>query len=438
MVCVLLCGGKLSAAKIEFNRDVRPILSENCFACHGPDKNARQAGLRLDRREDAIAHGAIKPNDPTGSKLVTRINANQQMLRMPPAWSDKRLTSEQRMILVEWIRAGAPFEEHWSYIPPERSRSLTGSAAVDFFIDKSLSVKALRPASEADRRTLARRLSFDLLGLPPKKELVEAFIHDSDSQAYEKILVRLLDSPHFGERMAVHWLDLVRYADTVGFHGDANVNVYPFRDYVIRSFNDNKPFDQFTREQIAGDLVSNPGVDQLVASAYNRLNRITNEGGAQAKEYLAKYAADRVRTTSTVWLGSTLGCAECHDHKFDPFSAKDFYSMQAFFADIEERGVFQGFGDWGARIQAPSLSIRNKIDSLDREIARFQKRGHSKLKATRTNLNRFATRLKRNVSSWTMLQPNSVTLVCDDPNVNGCETLSFRSENGFIKFKRKK
>mgnify|MGYP001304575176 CR=1 FL=1 len=434
---VLLYIGKLPATTIEFNRDVRPILSENCFACHGPDKNTRQAGLRLDRPEDAIAHGAIKPNDPTGSRLVARINAEQQTLRMPPVWSDKELTPEQKIILAEWIREGAQFEKHWSYIPPKRSNDLTGSAAIDFFIDKSLAASSLQPALEADRRTLARRLSFDLLGLPPKKELVESFIHDSDSQAYEKVLTRLLDSPHFGERMAVHWLDLVRYADTVGFHGDANVNVYPFRDYVIRSFNDNKPFDQFTREQIAGDLVSNPGVDQLVASAYNRLNRITNEGGAQAKEYLAKYAADRVRTTSTVWLGSTLGCAECHDHKFDPFSAKDFYSMQAFFADIEEKGVFEGYGDWGSRIQVPSLPTRKKIDSLDGEIERFQKRGHNKLKATRTNLNRFATRLKRNMNSWVILQPDSVTPVCDDPNVEGCESFDFHSKNGLIEFERK-
>ena len=336
----VLLAAVLSAEPVEFNRDIRPILSENCFACHGPDKNARQADLRLDRRDEAMAQGAIKPGDLKGSKLVARIRAEQEMLRMPPVWSDKKLTPKQQQTLVEWIEQGAEYEGHWAYLPPERPEAPAGAEAIDFFISKGLEVKHVAPVGEADRRTLTRCLSFDLLGLPPEPGVVEAFEQDRNPDAYQKVLDRLLASRHFGERMAVHWLDLVRYADTVGFHGDVAVNVYPFRDYVIRSFNENKPFDEFTREQIGGDLIPAAGVDQLVASAYNRLSRMTNEGGSQAKEYLAKYAADRVRTTSTVWLGSTLGCAECHDHKFDPFATKDFYAMQAFFADIEEQGVF--------------------------------------------------------------------------------------------------
>ena len=437
LIVFLLSVVALPAERITFNRDIRPILSENCFACHGPDKNARQADLRLDLRQNAIARGVIKPNNPVGSKLVARIQADQEILRMPPVWSNKHLTSEQQQTLILWIEQGAPFETHWAYIPPKRPEVPSSFKAIDFFINKALNDSGLIPAAEADRRTLARRLSFDLLGLPPKKEMVENFVKDPDPKAYEKLLDRLLGSLHFGERMAVHWLDLVRYADTVGFHGDVAVNVYPFRDYVIRSFNENKPFDQFTREQIAGDLIPNASIDQLVASAYNRLNRMTNEGGSQAKEYLAKYAADRVRTTSTVWLGSTLGCAECHDHKFDPFSTKDFYAMQAFFADIEEEGVFSGYGDWGSKIQVPPFEIRNTIDSLEKQIKELSTSGHNKLEENDINLNTFVGNLKANLDSWVILEPLSVTPVCDDPDVDGCESFDLPSEAGLIRVQPK-
>ena len=434
---LLLLAVALPADSIKFNRDIRPILSENCFACHGPDKNARQAGLRLDRRDEAVAKGAITPHDTAGSKLVARIRADQEMLRMPPVWSDKKLTAEQQQTLVDWIEQGAEYEAHWAYLPPERPEAPAGGEAVDFFIGKGLKEKGVSPVGEADRRTLARRLSFDLLGLPPEPEVVEALVEDRRPQAYEKLLDRLLASRHFGERMAVHWLDLVRYADTVGFHGDVAVNVYPFRDYVIRSFNENKPFDEFTREQIGGDLIPGAGVDQLVAGAYNRLSRMTNEGGSQAKEYLAKYAADRVRTTSTVWLGSTLGCAECHDHKFDPFATKDFYAMQAFFADIEEEGVFSGFGDWGSKIQVPSREVRETIAGIDKRIEGLREQGRGKLEAHDDNLRKFAGRLKNNLDSWTLLEPSSVTNDCSDPNVEGCDTFDLLSEGGVIRLREK-
>ena len=433
----VLLAAVLSAEPVEFNRDIRPILSENCFACHGPDKNARQADLRLDRRDEAMAQGAIKPGDLKGSKLVARIRAEQEMLRMPPVWSDKKLTPKQQQTLVEWIEQGAEYEGHWAYLPPERPEAPAGAEAIDFFISKGLEVKHVAPVGEADRRTLTRRLSFDLLGLPPEPGVVEAFEQDRNPDAYQKVLDRLLASRHFGERMAVHWLDLVRYADTVGFHGDVAVNVYPFRDYVIRSFNENKPFDEFTREQIGGDLIPAAGVDQLVASAYNRLSRMTNEGGSQAKEYLAKYAADRVRTTSTVWLGSTLGCAECHDHKFDPFATKDFYAMQAFFADIEEQGVFSGFGDWGSKIQVPSREVRETIAGIDRRIEGLRNAGRGKLEAHDDNLRDFAGRLKNNLDSWTVLEPSSVTNDCSDPNVEGCDTFDLPTEDGVIRLREK-
>ncbi len=434
---LLLLAPTLRAESIKFNRDIRPILSENCFACHGPDKNARQAELRLDRRDEAVARGAINPSDAAGSKLVARIRADQEMLRMPPVWSDKKLTSEQQQTLVDWIEQGAQYEAHWAYLPPERPESPAGAEAIDFFIGKGLDEKDLSPVDEADRRMLARRLSFDLLGLPPEPEVVEAFVEDRRPEAYKKLLDGLLASRHFGERMAVHWLDLVRYADTVGFHGDVAVNVYPFRDYVIRSFNENKPFDEFTREQIGGDLIPGAGVDQLVASAYNRLSRMTNEGGSQAKEYLAKYAADRVRTTSTVWLGSTLGCAECHDHKFDPFATKDFYAMQAFFADIKEEGVFSGFGDWGSKIQVPSREARKTIASIDKRIEVLGDEGRGKLEASDGNLRDFAARLRSNLESWTLVEPSSVTNDCSDPNVEGCDSFELPSEGGVIRLREK-
>ena len=433
----LLSRAAWPAEPVKFNRDVRPILSENCFACHGPDKNARQADLRLDQREQAVARGAIRPGDASGSKLVARIRADQEMLRMPPVWSDKKLSPEQQQTLVDWIEQGAEYAAHWAYIPPQRPAAPAGSEAIDYFLDRRLREQGLAPVDEADRRTLSRRLSFDLLGLPPESEMVEAFERDSDPQAYEKLLDRLLASPHFGERMAVQWLDWVRYADTVGFHGDVAVNVYPFRDYVIRSFHENKPFDQFTREQIGGDLIPNAGVDQLVASAYNRLSRMTNEGGSQAKEYLAKYAADRVRTTSTAWLGSTLGCAECHDHKFDPFSTRDFYAMQAFFADIEEKGVFSGYGDWGSKIQVPSFEARERIAAIDQRIETLREQGRGQLEANEANLNVFASRLKRGLESWTVLHPSSVNNDCSDPDVEGCDSFELLSEDGFIQLRKK-
>ena len=418
----------LQAAPIGFNRDVRPILSENCYPCHGPDKNARQAGLRLDRREEAVARGAIDPGKPGASKLAARIQTKQDALRMPPVWSDKKLTDEQKATLVEWVEQGAEYESHWAYIPPERSEAPAGPAAIDHFINEKLNAKALAPVQTAGRRTLARRLSFDLLGLPPDPDVVEEFVEDKDPAAYGKLLDGLLASPHFGERMAVHWLDLVRYADTVGFHGDVAVNVYPFRDYVIRAFNDNKPFDEFTREQLGGDLIPGATIEQQVASAYNRLSRMTNEGGAQAKEYLAKYAADRARTASTVWLGSTMGCAECHDHKFDPFWTKDFYALQAFFADIEEDGVFQGYGDWGSKIQVPSAEARKEIASIDARVPDLRGAGENELPPADENLQQFAAQMGESLRSWKLLKPASVSADCSDPNVEDCETIEPRAD----------
>ncbi len=260
------------------------------------------------------------------------------------------MTPAQIALLERWVEEGAKYEPHWAYVAPAKVESPTVQNApwvrnpVDKFILAGLEKDGLQPSPEADRPTLIRRLSFDLVGLPPIPEEVDVFEKDASPDAYEKLVDRLLSSPHYGERLAVYWLDLVRFADTVGYHGDQDAEVWPYRDYVINAFDSNMPFDRFTVEQLAGDLLTNATLQQRVASAYNRLNMVTREGGAQAKEYLAKYAADRVRTTTSVWLASTLGCAQCHDHKFDPFSSKDFYRFAAFFADIKEQGVYASSG----------------------------------------------------------------------------------------------
>ena len=391
-----------TAAEIRFNRDIRPILSKNCFQCHGPDRNARQANLRLDREEEAVAAGAIKPGDPENSKLVQRIHSSEPVRLMPPSWSNKKLSDAQKDLLTRWIKQGAQYEQHWAYIKPVRPEAPEGPSVIDHLVNTKLEENSLQPVGQADRRTLARRLSLDLTGLPPSPETVDAFVNDSDARAYDKLVKKFMSSPQFGERMAVHWLDLVRYADTMGFHGDVPINMHPFRDYVIRSFNDNKPFDQFTREQLGGDLLPNPTTWQRVASGYNRLNRMTNEGGAQPGEYLARYLSDRLRATSSVWLGSTLGCAECHDHKFDPFATKDFYQFAAFFADIEEVGVYPGTWDFGPRVRVPTPEGENEIAGIDREIAKLRQEGKGRLVAGETEIEGFARHVRENIASWSV------------------------------------
>ncbi len=347
---MLVCSARAATPAITYNRDVRPILSDNCFRCHGADKNARKAKLRLDDRDVALEKEAFVPGNPDKSELVRRIYTTNEDDLMPPPDSNKKLTAKQKGILKQWIAQGAKYEPHWSFITPTRSSvpkvrspKFKVQSPIDAFILAELEKNKIKPSPEADERTLLRRVSLDLIGLPPTPEEIAAFEKDKSANAYEKQVNRLLASPHFGERMAVPWLDVVRFADTVGYHGDQNVNVFPYRDYVINSFNKNKPFDQFTIEQLAGDLLPNNTVEQRIATGFNRLNMVTREGGAQPGEYLAKYGADRVRTVGMTWLGITVGCAECHDHKFDPFTTKDFYSLKAFFADVKQWGVYNDY-----------------------------------------------------------------------------------------------
>jgi hypothetical protein len=335
------------ASSIRYNRDIRPIFAENCLLCHGPDNNRRKAKLRLDVRDSAVGLKAIVPGKPEDSLLVQHIFTTNADDIMPPPAKHKALTAEEKKTLKEWIAQGAPYEKHWAYIKPMRpavpavKEKARVRDPIDAFILEALEARGIAPSPEADKRTLLRRVSLDLTGLPPTPEALEAFLQDESAGAYERQVDRLLASPHYGERMAVPWLDAVRFADTVGYHGDQIQRDFPYRDYVIDSFNADKPFDQFTVEQIAGDLLPHATTEQEIASCYNRLNMKTREGGAQPKEYLAKYAADRVRTLAGTWLGSTMGCCECHDHKYDPFSTKDFYQMEAFFADIKEWGCYE-------------------------------------------------------------------------------------------------
>ncbi len=344
---------------VRFNRDIRPILSDTCLHCHGFDPKTREAGLRLDLREEAIREtedGAlpIVPGDPDASEIIARIFDEDDP--MPPEKAHKPLTPEQKELFRRWVAEGAVYEPHWAYAPLVRPDLPEGHGQVhpvDAFIRAALAEKGLEPSPPAPPHLLDRRLSLDLTGLPPHSVTAgrgsRAVGNDPNKNAFSddgwKTLVdRYLDSPHFGERMAVWWLDIARYADTVGFHGDQNQRIFPYRDYVIDAFNANKSFEQFTREQLAGDLLPDPTTEQLVATGYNRLNMMTREGGAQPKEYLAKYGAERVRSVAAAWFGSTFGCAECHDHKFDPIKASDFYELQAFFADMQQWGVYSDYG----------------------------------------------------------------------------------------------
>ncbi len=365
-------GGQPNEA-VSFMEQVRPVLSDKCFACHGPDEHTREAELRLDIVESAIEAGAIIPGNPDESELMRRILSEDPDQRMPPEKMHKVLTKQEIETIRRWISEGAVHEQHWSYRPlvrpevPKIEHDRNRNPIDAFILDRLRKVNA-DFSPQVDRSILARRLHLDLLGVPPTFEDVQTFVADDSTDAWEQLVDRLLRDPRFGERMAVYWLDLVRYADTIGYHSDNHMEVSAYRDYVIDSFNSNMPFDQFTIEQLAGDLLPNPTVNQRIASGYNRLLQTTEEGGAQAKEYLAIYAADRVRNVSGVWMGQTVGCAQCHDHKYDPITTKDFYSMAAFFSDIKETAVGK---------QKPNMTVilpehQARMDAYEIQIADLQ------------------------------------------------------------------
>jgi hypothetical protein len=338
-------------APILYNRDIRPILAENCFACHGPDSASRKASLRLDRRDDAIKAKAIVPGKPEDSELVQRIHGQDGKAIMPPPKSKKTLTAAQKELLKKWIAAGAEYQPHWAFMPVAKTIAVPQPKdaqhwvrnPIDAFVLDRLEREGLKPAAEASREAWVRRVTFDLTGLPPTPEEIDAFLKDQSSEAYRKVVDRLLGSPAYGERMAVDWLDAARYADTFGYQADRDTHLWPWRDWVIRAFNTNLRYDQFILWQTAGDLLENPTRDQRLATAFNRLHRQTNEGGSIEEEFRVEYVADRLRTNGLAFLGLTLECARCHEHKYDPISQKEYYQLSSFFANIDEHGLYSHF-----------------------------------------------------------------------------------------------
>jgi hypothetical protein len=390
--------------RVHYGRDVRPILSDACYQCHGPDAGTRKARLRLDTAEGLTAErdtGApVVPGEPEESVLIERILSEDDAQRMPPPGSGKALTPEQVDILRRWIAQGAETRGHWAYEPPTRP-AVPGAGEwargpIDAFVAEGHSRQGLSPAPEADRATLLRRVSLDLTGLPPTPAELNAFLSDARPDAYERQVERLLASPRFGERMGQYWLDLVRYADTVGYHGDNHQEIWLYRDYVIDAFNRNVPFDRFTAEQLAGDLLPDADRRTRVASGYNRLLMTTREGGAQAKEYEAKYAADRVRNVSSVWLGATLGCAQCHDHKYDPYTTRDFYAMAAYFADLKETAVGEQ-----EPTRIPSDEQASEAARLDVLLAAASRHASAWTPALDASLERWEAERRMRLDRWT-------------------------------------
>jgi hypothetical protein len=364
-----------AADKLEYNRDIRPILAENCFACHGPDSAARKGDLRLDKREMAMESTAIVPGNPDKSGLVARIHSDNPDERMPPPESKKELTPAQKETLRRWIAEGAEYQPHWSFIAPKRPQLPAVKNAgwvknpIDAFVLAKLEAMGLSPAPEADKRTLARRLSLDITGLPPAPELVEKFVNDKDEKAYEKLIDELMQSKQWGEHRGRYWLDVARYADTNGIHFDNFRENWAYREWLIGAFNRNLPFDQFTVEQLAGDLLPNRTLDQQIASGFNRCNITTSEGGSIPEEYLVFYTRDRTETTSQVWLGLTTGCAVCHDHKFDPLKQREFYELSAFFNNTTQPAMDGNIKDTPPVLPVPMAADRPRLEALDKELA---------------------------------------------------------------------
>ena len=373
-------GADRAGQRVEFNRDIRPILSDRCFTCHGPDATNRKTPLRFDSKEsfyqDLGGRFAVVPGKAEESELIRRIATDDPIRRMPPSYGGHEKLSDREIALMrQWVEDGAQWQGHWSFIAPKRPASPRVSDAswarnpIDAFILERLDSEGLQPSPEADRATLIRRVTLDLTGLPPTIPEIDAFLADSSPNAYEKVAERLLQSPRYGERMAIRWLDAARYADTNGYQTDAERYMWRWRDWVINAFNDNMPFDQFTVEQLAGDLLPHPTLDQRIATGFNRNHRGNGEGGIIAAEYAVEYVVDRVDTTSTVWLGITMGCARCHDHKYDPFTQKEFYQFFAYFNNVPERGKAFKYGNSPPFILAPTPEQQGELKKADQDLA---------------------------------------------------------------------
>ncbi len=371
-----------AASSVQYNRDVRPILADKCFHCHGPDAAARQADLRLDERGDATAdregHRAIVPGEPMGSELIRRVLSKDDDERMPPLDSGPALTDEEIDILRRWIQNGAEYQTHWSFISPKRA-AIPDVAdpswpknSIDSFVLARLDREKQKPSTEADAAMLIRRVSLDLTGLTPTVEEVIAFekaFEQNAEVAYSELIDRLLKSPRYGEHMAVSWLDAARYADTNGYFTDNDRTMWPWRDWVINAFNKNMPFDQFTIEQLAGDLLPNSTIAQKIATGFNRNHMVNNETGIIEEEFRIEYVVDRADTTATVWMGLTVGCARCHDHKYDPISQKDFYRFFAFFNNVPERGLSGSGGNSTPTLKVLAEELQNRLNMTRRKVA---------------------------------------------------------------------
>ena len=404
-VAVLLCASTTTPsrvfAEVRFNRDIRPILSDRCYACHGPDRNNRKTKMRLDIEEDAKADlgkgkFAIVAGDPEKSEVYKRIVSTSKTLRMPPGYlGHEALQPTEIATIRRWISEGAKYEKHWSFIPPVRpalpavKNESWVRNPIDRFILSRLEREGLQPSPEADRRTLIRRVTLDLTGLPPTPPEVDAFLADQSPNAYEKVVDRLLSSTRYAERMAIRWLEAARYADTNGYQTDGPRTMWRWRDWVIDAFHKDMPYDRFSIEQLAGDLLPNPTLDQQIATGFHRNNRTSAEGGSIDEELRVEYVADRTETTSTVWLGLTVGCARCHDHKFDPITQKDYYSLFAFFNNVPERGFVWNFGNEDPIIKAPLPDQTRQLAELDAKVA-----------AARTAAERAAKDLPKLQSKW--------------------------------------
>jgi len=383
VVCFVVSGLAVEAAKVDFSRDIRPVMADTCFRCHGSDANARKAKLRLDVREEALKPAKsgeipIVPGKPAESEVIRRLFTADADDRMPPESILRPLTSDEKELFRRWIAEGAEYRGHWAFVkpgpiqPPKVRNTRWPKTPVDLFILSQLEQKQLSPSREADKRILLRRVALDLTGMPPTLAEVDAFLADRSPHAYEKLVDRLLASSRYGERMAQDWLDAGRFADSNGYQVDRDREMWAWREWVIKAFNRNLPFDQFTIEQLAGDLLPHPTLDQKIATGFNRNCMINEEGGIIPEEFLTEYCADRAETTSTVWLGLTMGCARCHDHKYDPLTQKDYYSLFAFFHNVTEKGV----GDYGQPIRRntppflrlPAPEAEAKLAKLDRKL----------------------------------------------------------------------
>ena len=385
---------------ILYNRDIRPILTDMCFPCHGPDSAARKGDYRLDRRDDAIGKKVIVPGKPDESEMMRRILSADAEEVMPPPAIKKTLTAKQKDLLKKWIASGAEYQPHWSFIAPVRpalpkvKNETWAKNPIDRFVLAKLEAAGLTPAAEADRRTLARRVSLDITGLPPSVQVVDEFVGDKSNNAYEKLIDKLMTSKQWGEHRGRYWLDAARYADTHGIHFDNYREIWAYRDWVINAFNRNMPFDQFTVEQLAGDLLPNKTLDQEVASGFNRCNITTNEGGSIAEEYLVLYTRDRTETVSQVWMGLTTGCAVCHDHKFDPISQREFYSLAAFFNNTTQAAMDGNISNTPPIITVPKPEDREKWEAVSASLKEMRGKLEARKKEARGEYDKWLSEAK--------------------------------------------